>query len=82
MSPCLCEHGLALVEAQRLSCISDVVASDIATDHTLTSEQLREKYWANVSLAQKEWWGTDPQNLYKGFFDCSKAKRLLAWEHQ
>ncbi|KAH8100832.1 NAD(P)-binding protein [Cristinia sonorae] len=41
------------------------------------SEGLRQKFWPNVPMKQgKELIGN------QGFFDCSKAERLLGWVHQ
>lgn len=59
--------------------IKDAIAPDIATDLSLPSDQLRAKYWPDVPVRVKGWFETDP---YRGFYDCSKAERLLGWKHK
>lgn len=38
-------------------------------------EELYAKYWKHIPLKPE-------RNLSKGFFDCSKAERLLEWTHR
>lgn len=57
---------------------ADVLGRDIATDDAYTSMELKQKYWPKVAIRQADWWRDAPQ---RGFFDCSKAERLLGWTH-
>ncbi|PCH42342.1 NAD(P)-binding protein [Wolfiporia cocos MD-104 SS10] len=47
------------------------------TAHDEDTMALKEKFWPNVPILK----GKD-LNGRKGFFDCSKAERLLGWVHQ
>ncbi|KAF9267629.1 NAD(P)-binding protein [Marasmius fiardii PR-910] len=51
-----------------------IVAPKLA--HDLDSAHLKEKYWPDVPLRD----GMDLSGQ-DGFFDCSKAERLLEWKH-
>ena len=47
----------------------------VAPDTTQgTPQELYEKYWKHVPIKEGK-------NLDGGFFDCSKAERLLGWVH-
>ena len=50
-----------------------IAAPDLTEDAEL--QALYEKYWRHVPIKE----GKD---LSKGFFDCSKAERVLGWVHQ
>ena len=50
-----------------------VTAPTVTDDKT--PEVLYETYWKHVPIKQGK-------NLRKGFFDCSKAERLLEWVHR
>ena len=52
---------------------SFVTASTLSADEE--AEELYERYWKDVPIAAGK-------NLRKGFFDCSKAERLLGWVHR
>ncbi|TBU50379.1 NAD(P)-binding protein [Dichomitus squalens] len=52
-----------------------ITASDTASD--VPTMELYERYWKNVPI--KEGKGLSGR---KGFFDCSKAERLLGWVHK
>lgn len=49
----------------------------VAPDNTesVDPQVLYEKYWSHVPVKE----GKD---LSRGFFDCSKAERLLGWVHR
>ena len=52
-----------------------ITAPDTASD--VPSMELWERYWREVPIKEgKDLSGT------KGFFDCSKAERLLGWVHR
>lgn len=70
-----------LSRSDPMFCLSgkDAIGPDIATDFSLSSDQLRAKYWPDVPVTVKGWFEVDP---YRGFYDCSKAERLLGWRHQ
>jgi nucleoside-diphosphate-sugar epimerase len=41
--------------------------------------QLLEEHWSGrVKRVDKEWWAGHPR---RGFFDTSKAERMLGWQH-
>ncbi|KAI0687687.1 NAD(P)-binding protein [Cytidiella melzeri] len=50
-----------------------IVAPSVTADEE--AEHLRERYWRDVPIKAGK-------NLKKGFFDCSKAERLLGWVHR
>lgn len=52
-----------------------IVAPRIASDQD--TKTLREEHWPGVSLKE----GKDVSGS-TGFFDCSKAERLLGWVHR
>ncbi|KAJ7716729.1 hypothetical protein DFH07DRAFT_861937 [Mycena maculata] len=52
-----------------------IVAPEITVDSPDTSELLQE-HWPNVSIKEGK-----AMSGRAGFFDCSKAKELLGWEH-
>lgn len=52
-----------------------IVAPNIGLD--LDSKDLREQHWAEVPVKE----GRDMSGR-AGFFDCSKAERLLGWTHK
>ncbi|OCF55844.1 hypothetical protein L486_06599 [Kwoniella mangroviensis CBS 10435] len=63
----------------------NIVASDIAwTDPVVSSSDLLEKSeWSEdgrIGQVDKTWWVGDDRRR-KGFWDCTKAERLLGWVH-
>lgn len=52
-----------------------IVAPDTSANED--SEELWQTYWRDVPLKE----GKDLRG-HKGFFDCSKAERLLGWVHR
>lgn len=50
-----------------------ITAATLSADEP--AEELYEKYWKDVPIATGK-------HLRKGFFDCSKAERLLGWVHR
>lgn len=52
-----------------------VVAPEIA--YAGDSKELRERYWPDVPVRE----GKDVSGKL-GFFDCSKAEKLLGWQHK
>lgn len=60
-----------------------IIADDILTEHdddTATSLDLLVKTWdpLQFGVVDRWYWKDNPR---RGFFDCSKAKRLLGWAH-
>ena len=52
-----------------------ITAPDVASD--VPTMELWERYWKHVPIKE----GKDLSG-HKGFFDCSKAERLLGWVHR
>ncbi|PIL35400.1 hypothetical protein GSI_02126 [Ganoderma sinense ZZ0214-1] len=52
-----------------------ITAPDTASD--VPTMELYERYWKDVPIKE----GKDLSG-HKGFFDCSKAERLLGWVHR
>ena len=52
-----------------------ITAPDTASD--VPTMELYERYWKDVRIKE----GKDLSG-HKGFFDCSKAERLLGWVHR
>ena len=52
-----------------------ITAPDVANE--LSSKELWKRYWKDVPIKE----GKDLSG-HKGFFDCSKAERLLGWVHR
>ena len=50
-----------------------IVAPELTENESI--ETLYEKYWGHVPIKEGK-------SLKKGFFDCSKAERLLGWVHR
>lgn len=66
-------HGLPLMIAT-----TDIVAPDISTIHTVHSQELASRYWPKTSV-RPSWW--DAEHPHRGFYDCSKAEKLLGFKH-
>ncbi|RDX57040.1 NAD(P)-binding protein, partial [Lentinus brumalis] len=52
-----------------------ITAQDVASE--VASRELWERYWKDVPIKE----GKDLSG-HKGFFDCSRAERLLGWTHR
>jgi len=61
-----------------------IIADDILTEHdddTDTSLDLLAKKWdpLRFGMVDRLYWMGKPR---RGFFDCSKAQRLIGWTHE